>query len=107
MSRQELRTLELRDRLQFADLSAGRATADTINELRLAATLSVRLAELGFGSADDALAARVALDLVDGGRLQHAEALAAVGRLVDYLAAQRAAAPRGRILQAMGLVGWR
>lgn len=107
LSRAELTSLELRDRLHLADLGAGRATAAAIHELRASATLSVRLAELGYGRAEDAQAAQGALDLVADGQPLPPAALAAVARFVDYLAAQREAAPRGRILEAQGWVKWR
>jgi hypothetical protein len=101
-----LQALELKDRLHLDDLATGRGTVATINELRMAATLSARLASLGFGADADAAAAEVALEraALDGVDAEH---LAVLARMVDTLAAQRAAAPRGRVLQALGLVGWR
>jgi hypothetical protein len=101
-----LRALELRDRLHLDDLAAGRATGAAVNELRRAAMLSARLAALGFGADVDAAAAEVALAHADHGVVA-AEHVAVVARMLDHLAAQRTAAPRGRVMQALGLVGWR
>jgi hypothetical protein len=106
LTRAELQDLELRDRLRLEDLAGGRGTTEAINELRQAATLSGRLAALGFGDAADAAAAEAALAHADHGDVG-ADLVAVVARLLDHLAAQRAAASRGRVLQALGLVGWR
>ena len=106
LTRAELQALELKDRLHLDDLATGRGTAATLNELRMAATLSGRLAALGFGDGADAAAAEVALEraALDGVDAEH---LAVLARMVDTLAAQVAAAPRGRVWQAAGLVEWR
>ena len=108
LTRSELRSFALRDQLAFADLAAGRADAQALDGLRHSARLARGLAVLGYGVEVEALAdaAAAVLERAHCGELQPHD-LQAVQAMLEALDAQRSAAPRGRILQAAGLIGWR
>ena len=109
MTQAELRVLSLRERLALLEIEEGRISGQAIQEISTAAKLCTGLARLGYGDPGPELSEAAGLHIArmsEGHRLD-ASAIDALRSLLDALDAQRLSAPRGRVMQAAGLLAWR